>query len=447
MSSQDMDAFLTTLETKLKSPYTSLDLTKTIQSSSNPASYLKQLGQALSRLTKPIQLRCLVALLGLDFDLMNEEFQKLERQDNFHNDEDDHEDEDHDDEDDEGQSGKGKRMAQLTKAIDALLSKAEEETKEENKWVRIMAGIIRGKLFETTHPTTDNSNNVDPDDCQMDTNTTATSTKTENDSSKLSNAKQQHPSSQPTRQRSKETDEEIRKAVDAILTNVQSAAKDAYACRSEAEVALGHSSDSDSDEDNAKSEIDLIDSLQLETDVAPLYAPWSYGLVSPKLLDVAMPEIAELKHCNFNMEAKCLNVDAEMEKREADKEERLLEKKERIAKEKERKMGVNGKSAPGSGGGGSSGMTARTSAPVNNGTNTLKSPSKTNGMNKSRIPGKISNSALKPTKGKANGFGRGRAAEAVQKVSRLGGLGRGAAANAVGGRSLAVSPCVIVVHN
>ena len=111
---EDLDAFLTTLEAKMRGPYSSLDLAKivsthSLRNSLSPQEYLQNVAAVLSRTDKMTQLRTLVGLLGLE-------------------------------------PGKDTDM----EVYNILTQSQESPTHEE--WVRVVAGLARGILF------------VDPDD-------------------------------------------------------------------------------------------------------------------------------------------------------------------------------------------------------------------------------------------------------------------------------------------
>jgi hypothetical protein len=110
---EDLDAFLTTVELKLRGPFSSLELTKTAQTvglrkpedDSAPVEFLERLAQVLHRTDKITKLRILIGLLGFDPD-----------------------------------------HGELDAQIDAILTDAQESPKHE-EWVRVIAGLIQGIMF------------------------------------------------------------------------------------------------------------------------------------------------------------------------------------------------------------------------------------------------------------------------------------------------------------
>ncbi|KAL3928667.1 MAG: hypothetical protein SGBAC_012549 [Bacillariaceae sp.] len=107
---EDLDLFLTTIESKLRGPFSSLDLSKAVTTSAlrktmTPPEYLDNLNQVLLRTDKVTQLRMLVGLLGLEPE------QELD-----------------------------------TKVLE-VLNTAQEESEE--PWVKVIAGLIQGIMFQT----------------------------------------------------------------------------------------------------------------------------------------------------------------------------------------------------------------------------------------------------------------------------------------------------------
>jgi hypothetical protein len=81
---EDLDAFLTGVESKLRGPFSSLDLAKAISTTAlrgslSPKEYLELIGKVVERTDKVIQLRILVGLLGLEVDASDEIFQVLQQ--------------------------------------------------------------------------------------------------------------------------------------------------------------------------------------------------------------------------------------------------------------------------------------------------------------------------------------------------------------------------------
>lgn len=136
---EDLDAFLTSVESKLRGPFSSLDLAKAItttalRGSLSPKEYLKMIAQVLPRTEKVIQLRVLIAMLGLDPTTTLNNHNK--------NDTNSNEEEDMDDQ------------------IYQLLTQAQESPAYE-EWVRTVAGLVRGIMFTEANHSNDESDNND----------------------------------------------------------------------------------------------------------------------------------------------------------------------------------------------------------------------------------------------------------------------------------------------
>eukprot|EP00980_Cylindrotheca_fusiformis_P000134 scaffold24_cov128-Cylindrotheca_fusiformis.AAC.7 len=109
---QDLDLFLTTVESKLRGPFSSLDLAKAVtttalRGSLSPPEYLQNLNKVLLRTDKVSQLRILIGLLGLEPD------PKIDEQ------------------------------------VVAILETAQNKSDE--PWVQTIAGLIQGILFKDEH--------------------------------------------------------------------------------------------------------------------------------------------------------------------------------------------------------------------------------------------------------------------------------------------------------
>lgn len=119
---EDLDTFLTTIESKLRGPFSSLDLAKSVSTNAlrgslTPSQYLQNLSKVLSRTDKVIQSRMLIGLLGLD------------------------------------------PTPETTVEIHKILHQAQEAPAHE-EWVRAIAGLIQGIMFERT----EDRNQMDSED-------------------------------------------------------------------------------------------------------------------------------------------------------------------------------------------------------------------------------------------------------------------------------------------
>lgn len=107
---QDLDAFLTSVESKLRAPFSSLELAKAVTTSAardslSPAEYLDRIRQTISRTDKSIQMRILIGLLGLD------------------------------------------PSPETDPVIPQIVQLAQEAPKHE-EWVRVIAGLIQHVMFD-----------------------------------------------------------------------------------------------------------------------------------------------------------------------------------------------------------------------------------------------------------------------------------------------------------
>lgn len=117
---EDLDTFLTTMESKLRGPFSSLDLAKAVttnalRGSHTPVQYLQNVSKVLSRTDKVIQVRVLIGLLGLDAN-----------------------------------------DAETNQEIHHILQQAQQAPTHE-EWVRTIAGLIQGIMFETPEAAAESS--------------------------------------------------------------------------------------------------------------------------------------------------------------------------------------------------------------------------------------------------------------------------------------------------
>lgn len=107
---EDLDLFLTNIESKLRGPFSSLDLSKAVTTAAlrktmTPPEYLENLNQVLLRTDKVSQLRILIGLLGLEPEI------------------------------------------ELDQKVLQVLTTAQEDSDE--PWVKAIAGLIQGIMFRT----------------------------------------------------------------------------------------------------------------------------------------------------------------------------------------------------------------------------------------------------------------------------------------------------------
>jgi hypothetical protein len=327
-------------------------------------------------MTKPIQLRCLIGLLGFEPNVAQ-----------LYNDE-------HFD-------------AAMLQFLDSLDGERTEGKKEDewDKWIIIMSGIIRGKLFR-------------------------------NDAVKSNKLSDLPGEEADNRGRNKQTDAIMKKAVEGIIQTIMETSQDAADFRNEAEVALTKTDPTEEDEQRMEK---LLDSYHIGTDIKPDFVPWCYRLCSGKVIHEAIPELDE--RCDFivNEDADVLKVDERMDRKKAEDEKREDEQKQRmktLAEERQLKMdaAASNTAANGSGPGlagtldaakrrGVAGSAGRGMLRPSTGSDTAASLMQSKG-----------NTGTKPNASVSSRLGTSTAAGGR---ARMAGLGRGAAADAIGGKSLA----------
>ena len=236
-------------------------------------------------MAKPVKLRVLISLLGLEPDVgKNLESKSLAAEAA---------------EGSDGGADEGERWDANRIVWDLLTHAAEDE----DEWVKAMAGLVRGKLFRRGEDPTAAAAAAAPSSC-----------------------------------RDPECDRLMRKTTDGILKRVQAAATAAAA-----DYAATHDgllpSESEDDGDNENGEVneDLekereegrnrsLKSYLIVGDAAPLYAPQWYRILPPSSVRGAIPEADENPHFVADASASILRVDDKMERRKAEEESKELER-------------------------------------------------------------------------------------------------------------------------
>ncbi|CAJ1934049.1 unnamed protein product [Cylindrotheca closterium] len=123
---EDLDLFLTNIESKLRGPFSSLDLSKAVTTSAlrktmTPPEFLENLNNVLLRTDKVSQLRILIGLLGLEPE------------------------------------------PELDEKVLQVLRTAQQ--KSEEPWSKCIAGIIQGIMFKTNDDDDDDNNNDNDSRC------------------------------------------------------------------------------------------------------------------------------------------------------------------------------------------------------------------------------------------------------------------------------------------
>jgi len=255
---EDTDAFLFSIESKLRSEFSSLELSKSISSShQSKKRYIRLLSKTFEQMAKPIKLRVLVALLSLDSFQVSPKHQKR---------------------------------------IQDIFISAEGD---DDQWVRILAGMIQGTMYV--------SQNEEKHDEQYSYDGAAL---------KL-----------------------LEKTCNSVLKDVEHHGMTVSALRNEFASKEEESNESDTEMNpNIKSD-------RLVADLAPLFAPLRYSLLSSKDLHSIMPECYDNDHFVPDMNASILKVDEEQEQRKAEEERKEMIKKleqerrlEELRKKKKREM-------------------------------------------------------------------------------------------------------------
>ncbi len=433
-----LDSFQTQIESKLRQPFTSLELPKSLSTttattstgagsgggissssitlpnghgSSNgmdnddntnnatettltPSQFILNLQKCFSRMTKPIQLRCLIGLLGFEPNIA-----KLY----------------------EGGSVSDSEDIFQT-AIRDFLDNDHVRNAEgrEDKWIQIMTGIIRGKLFR--------DGDLDQKDDGNDTMDIDVFTSGNTGRNKIA-------------------DTIMKKSCDKIITSITDASIDAVSFRNEAEVALTQNETTSEQEEKRMEE--LLDSFQIGTDVKPNYVKWCFRLCHDQLVSDALPELEERCDVLFDESADVLNMDSRIDQKKADEERKELEQKERmrlLAEERKKKIAANGGSSNGVGRNSNAGTNGASMLGIKMRGVAGAASSSRNGRGNANGNTQSDTAALMMRSKKSKlsaaisgrmGAGGTAAKSAVSGKQRKAGFGRGAAAAMIGGKSLA----------
>ncbi|GKY94734.1 hypothetical protein MPSEU_000438800 [Mayamaea pseudoterrestris] len=256
----DLDAFLTSIESKLRSPFSSLELTKAIvtpalrvvvsattsSSSNQPYSarqYLRRIRKILVKTNKSTQLRILIALLGLDSAGENDNARSISNED---------------------------EIEEMDAEVSKILQEAQT-TKTYDEWVRVIAGLVQYKI-----------------------------------ASRDSDASPDLP--QETANMGTEAKKVLDKTCKKILQRVNARIKQTEQ----------YEFDSDDEEDANNPQR----FMAATADADPTLAPFYYALLSPSVLQQVLPEVtAPHQHFKVNESAEILHMDAKMEELKAMEEQ------------------------------------------------------------------------------------------------------------------------------
>lgn len=304
LQEENLDLFLSLIESRLRADFTSTDLTRLIASQgvesrvgggsssaaaptlpsgnqSSPSKFLRLISRVFHRAAKPVKLRALMSVLGLESDRMIDGASSVQKtQERFRNIEENKTD----------------------KIVWKLLEQAEQD---DEKWVRVVAGILRGIMFKSCV-----SNELGSE--VEDVNYYA-----------------------DPKSRGKTAERELRKVTEAILHAV----KEAYSTGRQ-ELFKAQST---FDGRNATRQQAELESLLIGADACPTFVPYRYSLLSPVTIKSIMPEVDVNHHFSANMNASIFKVDAEVEEKRAEEEGKELQL------QTQRNGTVNNKTAGGGG--------------------------------------------------------------------------------------------------
>lgn len=339
----DLDAFLVALEKRCRSDFASCELSRSIQQQqqqqkqssssafssmittssntssqiSSPADFMRKLRKVFPRAEKTVKLNCLIGMLGLDDDVtvsrrnttttISSSIGGMGLDSN-------------------SSGNKDGLNTMIDAQVYQLLSEAED--KDDEMWVRVIAGIVRIIMFRRR-------------DEKEGSGTTAMTLETmENDNGgkiddEANNRKGERRETESEKQLHKIVTEILRHGLEESIPNV-----------THQKGGSGGGS--------------------VGVDVDPLFVPMYYSLLSPATLSSILPEVAcndaaatssfATAHFSPNMEASILNVDALAEDSRSHEEEKISEA---IVEQQQQQhhnnglgVGVVGKSSTGNGRGG-----------------------------------------------------------------------------------------------
>ena len=275
---EDLDAFLVLIESRLRADWTSPDLSRIIASQgtssrgtgnalttlpsgnpSSPSKFLRLIKKVFHSAAKPIKLRALMSVLGLESDRavsssLTQSTSLIGASSHVMS------------QDDPDADLEGKKT---DKIIWQLLQKAEND---DEMWVQVVAGILRGMMFKSS---SEDANIEEVEAVNHYENTTC---------------------------RGKTAEEELKKITNEIMQSVRETAKEASANLQEAEESHNESS------------------VLVGKDCCPSFAPMRYSLLSADTIRSVLPEADNNLHFKANMEASIFKVDAEIEEKRAEEE-------------------------------------------------------------------------------------------------------------------------------
>eukprot|EP00573_Skeletonema_grethae_P008639 CAMPEP_0201705426 /NCGR_PEP_ID=MMETSP0578-20130828/45771_1 /ASSEMBLY_ACC=CAM_ASM_000663 /TAXON_ID=267565 /ORGANISM="Skeletonema grethea, Strain CCMP 1804" /LENGTH=319 /DNA_ID=CAMNT_0048193669 /DNA_START=12 /DNA_END=967 /DNA_ORIENTATION=+ len=291
INDEDLDTFLVLIESRLRADWTSPDLSRIIASQgstssrsgtgntlttlpsgnpSSPSKFLRLIKKVFHLAAKPIKLRALMSVLGLESDravssspnpssLIGASYPMSSQND----------------------SAEDSDEKKTDKIVWELLQKAEVD---DDEWVRVVAGILRGMMFKSSSGTGDAEpvNYFEHSSC-----------------------------------RGSIAEDELKKITNEIIQNVSDAAGEATAEKGD---ATRSSYDESRDGPSDGKEEDTLSTSLIGKDSCPSFVPLRYSLLPKDAIRHILPEADDNPHYKANMDASIFKIDAEIEQKRAEEE-------------------------------------------------------------------------------------------------------------------------------
>ena len=305
LQDEDLDAFLLLIESRLRADFTSPDLSRTIASQgtsstrggagssgaattalpsgnpSSPSKFLRLIGKVIDRASKPIKLRALMSVLGLESDRIIENNNSSQQNSN-------------------SMGGYSRMLQKKTSAIeldeqktDLIVWKLLDRAEKDEEWVHVVAGILRGIMFRSG----------DINDILNVSSSESTITC-----------------------RGKAAEKQLNKISNGILEGIRNSSVEGTKKSERAKSKLLQDEKSQANEDGEvtpqKQQEDeaRLKSLLIKNDACPTFVPYQYSLLSPQTIKTTIPEIDTNSHFISKMDVDIFKVDAEVEEKRAAEE-------------------------------------------------------------------------------------------------------------------------------
>jgi len=302
---EDLDAFLVLLESRLRADFTSPDLSRIISSQgtssssanrgggtalstlpsgniSSPTKFIRLIYKVFTKAGKPIKLRSILSVLGLDDDATVERdsnggMSSFATSSNFNN--------NTNNKDDDSNELQDRKTDEV---VYKLLTKAEED---DEKWVRVIAGIIKRIMFSKPSDTTTNI-----------------------------------PKEKSNEKKESESDKQLRKIITNILSSINKTSIQAEQRYNEAKLKLYKQIDEESTDEievqqKQSAASNTLSTYLIGSDLYPTYVPLRYTLLpNPSTINSIIPNVNRNVHFTSNMNANVLKVDAEVDVKRAEEE-------------------------------------------------------------------------------------------------------------------------------